>query len=111
MGVFRFFVLYGGMRTMRFAGRVLVAGILMVCCRGAIAAESSTSWWPFGHHADAGIAQPPVAGQPALPSATNAAPSATMPPTGVGPVAYEAQMPTTSSNDHWMVNTPKKKVR
>ena len=71
-GVFRLFVLNGGMKAMRFAARALVAGILMVCCRGAVAAESGSSWWPFGHHADATAAQPPIAGQTTLPPATSA---------------------------------------
>ena len=99
---------------MRFAARALVAGILMVCCRGAVAAESGSSWWPFGHHADATVAQPPSVGQTTLPSATTAPPSATTPPVGAGPVAHEVQLPATpsdaNSDSHWMLNTPKKKV-
>jgi hypothetical protein len=96
---------------MRSATRALVAGILMVCCRGAVAAESGSSWWPFGHHAEATAAQPQGAGQATLPSATTTLPPATTSPAGPGPVAHEAQMPTTPSDDsHWMLNTPKKKV-
>lgn len=97
---------------MHFATRALVAGILMVCCRGAVAAESGSSWWPFGHQAEATAAPPQGAGQATLPSATTTAlPPATTPPAGAGPVAHEAQMPTTPSDDsHWMLNTPKKKV-
>jgi hypothetical protein len=96
---------------MRLAARVLVAGILTVCCRGAVAAESGSSWWPFGHKADAAAAQAPSAGQAPLPSATVAPPAAPAAPAVTGPVAHEAQMPTTASDDsHWMLNTPKKKV-
>src|SRR6476659_233902 len=110
-GTFPIFVLNGGMKAMRFAARALVAGSLMVCCRGTVAAESGSSWWPFGHHAEAAAAQPQEAGQSTLPSATAAPPTSTTPPTVAGPVAHEAQMPTTPSDDnHWMVNTPKKKV-
>jgi hypothetical protein len=105
------FVLNGGMKSMRFAARALVAGILIVCCRGAVAAEASSSWWPFGQHADAPGAQSPTAGQATLPPATAALPPTVTPPVGAGPVAHEAQMPTTASDDsHWMLNTPKKKV-
>ena len=105
------FVLNGGVKAMRFAARALVAGILMVCCRGAVAAESGSSWWPFGHQADATAAQTPSAGQTTLPPAATALPQATTPAAGAGPVAHEAQMPTTPSDDsHWMLNTPKKKV-
>jgi hypothetical protein len=99
------------MKAMRFAARALVVGVLMVCCRGAVAAESGSSWWPFGHHADAAPAQSPSAGQTTLPPAATVAPQATAPTAGAGPVAHEAQMPTTPSDDsHWMLNTPKKKV-
>jgi hypothetical protein len=104
-------VLNGGVKAMRFAARALVAVIFMVCCRGAVAAESSSSWWPFGHKADAAAAQTPTAGQTTLPPAATVLPKATTPAAGAGPVAHEAQMPTTPSDDnHWMVNTPKKKV-
>jgi hypothetical protein len=102
---------------MRFAMRALVAGSLMVCCRGVVAAESGSSWWPFGHHAEANAAQPPGAAPTTLPSSTATLPPATttLPPAiaaaGAGPIAHEAQMPTTASDDsHWMLNTPKKKV-
>jgi hypothetical protein len=106
---------------MRFAARALVAGILVVCCRATVAADSGSSWWPFGHHADATAVQPQSAEQStsapastALPPATTPSvttPSATTPPASSGPVAHEAQMPTTPSDDsHWMLNTPKKKV-
>src|SRR4051794_33479989 len=99
------------MKAMRFAARALVAGIFVVCCRGAVAAETGSSWWPFGHHADATTAQTPSAVQTNLPPATTELPPATTPPAIAGPVAHEAQMPTTSSDDnHWMLNTPKKKV-
>jgi hypothetical protein len=99
------------MKAMRFAARALVVGILMVCCRGAVAAEPGSSWWPFGHHDDAAAAQSPSAGQSALPPAVTVAPQTAAPTAGAGPVAHEAQMPTTPSDDgHWMLNTPKKKV-
>src|SRR3954466_16166876 len=98
------------MKAMQFAQGPLVAGILIFCCRGAAATESSSSWWPFGHHADAAPAQTQVAGQSSLPSTTTAVPQVSTPPTTAGPVAHEAQRPTTSSDDHWMLNTPKKKV-
>jgi hypothetical protein len=95
---------------MRFATRALVAGSLMLCCRGVVAAEASSNWWPFGHHAEATAAQAPGAASTTLPSATATLPSATTPAVA-GPVAHEAQMPTTPSDDsHWMLNTPKKKV-
>jgi hypothetical protein len=96
---------------MHFATRALVAGILMVCCHGAVAAEPGSSWWPFGQHADATAAPAQGAGHSTLPSAATALPQATTPAAGAGPVAHEAQMPTTPSDDsHWMLNTPKKKV-
>jgi hypothetical protein len=96
---------------MRSATRALVAGILIVCCRGALAAEAGSSWWPFGHHAEAAAAPPQAVAPTTLPSATTALPPAVTPPAGAGPVAHEAQMPTTASDDsHWMLNTPKKKV-
>lgn len=102
---------------MRFTVRALVAGILMVCCRGVVAAETGSSWWPFGRHADATVAQPHSVGQASLPSATTALPEATTPPAGAGPVAHEVQLPATpatpsdaNSDSHWMVNTPKKKI-
>src|SRR4051812_16182255 len=95
---------------MRFATRALVAGSLMLCCRGVVAAEASSNWWPFGHHAEATAAQAPGAASTTLPSATATLPSATTPAVA-GPVAHEAQMPTTPADDsHWMLNTPKKKV-
>src|SRR4051795_190815 len=95
---------------MRFATRALVAGSLILCCRGVVAAEQGSSWWPFGHHAEATAAQPQSAAPTTLPSATATMPPATA-PVGAGPVAHEAQMPTTPSDDsHWMLNTPKKKV-
>lgn len=96
---------------MRFAARALVAVILMVSCREAAAAESGSSWWPFGHQADATAAQTPSAGHTTLPPAAGVLPPATPPAAGLGPVAHEAQMPTTTADDsHWMLNTPKKKV-
>jgi hypothetical protein len=99
---------------MRFAMRALAAGILMVCCRGLVAAEPGSSWWPFGHRADATAAQSPSAGQTVLPSVTTAPPLTTAPPAATGPVAHEVQMPATkaeaNSDSHWMLNTPKKKV-
>jgi hypothetical protein len=92
---------------MRFAARACAAGILIVCCRGTSAAEAGSSWWPFGHHADAPA-------QASLPSTTAPPPSTTTTPTGAAPVAHEAQMPTSppdaNSDNHWMLNTPKKKV-
>jgi hypothetical protein len=111
IGVFQFFVLNGGMKAMRFAARALVAGFLLVCCRGAVATETGSGWWPFGHHADAATSQPQTASQTQLPSATTTLPQTTMPP--AGPVAYEAQMPASAeanSDSHWMLSTPKKKV-
>ena len=96
---------------MRFVVRALVAGILMACCHGVEAAESGSSWWPFGHHAETTAAQTPTAVQTNLPPVTTAQPPAKTPSTGVGPVAHETQMPTTASDDsQWMLNTPKKKV-
>ncbi len=99
---------------MRFAARALVAGILMVCCRGAVAIESGSTWWPFGRQADATAAQPQSAGQTTLPSATTAVPQAVTPPDGARTIAHDVQMPTTppdaNSDSHWMLNTPKKKV-
>lgn len=96
---------------MRVAARALVVGILVVGSRGAVAAESGSSWWPFGQHADATAAQSASAGQTGLPPAATIAPK-TGATASTGAVQHEAQMPTTSSSDdsHWMVNTPKKKV-
>ncbi len=92
---------------MRFAARALVAGILMVCCHDVVAAESGSSWWPFGHQTSATAAQPPVVAQ-------NSSPSATLSSAVAGPVAHVAQMPTTpadpKADSNWMLNTPKKKT-
>jgi hypothetical protein len=107
-------VLNGGMKAMRFAVRALVAGLLMVCCRGVEAAELGASWWPFGHPADATAAQPQSASESTLPSAATSSPSTTAPAAAAAPVAHEAQLPATQPetepDSHWMLNTRKKKV-
>ena len=98
---------------MRFAARVLVVGVFMVGSRGVVAAESGSSWWPFGGHADAASAQAAAATQSTLPPVTSAVPQATTPAPAAGPVAHEVQMPTNAdsgTDSKWMVNTPNKKV-
>lgn len=97
---------------MRFAARVLVVGIYMVGCRGAAAAESGSSWWPFGSHADSASAQAAAATQNTLPPAASTVPT-TAPAPVAGPVSHEVQMPTNADSGNeskWMLSTPKKKV-
>lgn len=103
---------------MRFAARAFVAGIVLVSGRGVVAAETGSSWWPFGHKADAPVAQSAEVGQPVSPSATKtypttSVPTAPAPAADVGPIAHEVQMPAnadTSTDSHWLANTPKKKT-
>jgi hypothetical protein len=98
---------------MRFAARVLVASIFVIGCRGVVAAESGSTWWPFGGQANAAAAPTGAAIQNTLPPAASAFPQTNAATPDAGPVAHEVQMPTnadTGSNSHWMVNTPKKKI-
>jgi hypothetical protein len=74
------------MKAMRFAARALVVVFLVVSCCEAMAAEPSSSWWPFGHHDAPTVAQPPGV-------AATSSPFANVPNSNSGPVAHEVQLP------------------
>ncbi len=90
---------------MRFAARALIGVLFVVCCRDVVAAESGSGWWPFGHKDEAAVSQTPGV-------AANSVPPVKAPLAGAGPVAHQVELPQSppDSNDHWMLNTPQKKV-
>jgi hypothetical protein len=90
---------------MRPAARALIGVMFVVCCREAAAADSASSWWPFGHKDEAAVSQPPG-------GAATAAPAVKAPVVGSGLVAHQVELPQSppDSNEHWMLNTQKKKV-
>src|SRR3712207_3031393 len=80
------FVLFGGMKAMRLAARVLMAVVLVVSCRESRAAEAGSSWWPFGQKKEATVAQPADVAVNGLPSSRNQAPD-------TGPIGGHAATP------------------
>lgn len=90
---------------MRFAARALILVVFVVCCRDVAAADSDSGWWPFNHKDEAAVSPPTGA-------AANAAPPVKAPAAGSAPVAHQVELPQSppDSNEHWMLNTPKKKV-
>ena len=72
---------------MRVAARALIVVLVITGCRELLAAESNSSWWPFGHHNDAALTQPQAV------AANSSSLAAAQQPT-TGPIAHQVQLPT-----------------
>jgi hypothetical protein len=106
------------MEAMRHTAGVLVGVILVTCCSPNLrAAETGSTWWPFGHRDEATTQQAPAASAPTTSPLQTPAPNvvAAQPPAvASAPLAHEAQMPSGSADtpkkEHWMFSSPNGKV-
>src|ERR1043165_4342548 len=90
-------LLFGGLKAMRSAPRALVCTLLVLCCRQLSAAETGSSWWPFGHHDPASVSQPASITPSSSPLYGGASPGTqSMAP---APVMHEVQMPQNPPTD------------
>src|SRR3954471_7888829 len=78
---------------MRFAARVLICVVMAVTGRELVAAETGSSWWPFSHHEQPTVSQPPGVAAPTSSYLNQATPSLNQATPSLGPVAHEVQLP------------------
>ena len=79
---------------MRFAARALMGALLVVCLSQVVAAESASSWWPFGSHEKTiGSPAPAAASSSARVSPRENGALRGSRPIETGPIAHDVQLP------------------